>query len=251
MKRTRIGLCEAEIYDSIDEMPITRWHKYNKYALLDSGIGGDLSALDGHLQKAVAFIRKGEPDKATIELENLRQSVFLIQNETSPQLLSAACLIKSLDGEECNDLTEEGLRRVIEKLADVPTNLFAAIIVAVKKKMETEMDAYFPTLSTDGKEKEYHDLLRKRTIAVLEGINGKDTRKEVRDLTDDLLTSTKPRTFNEKSNYEVDFDKAFERMCVTISQNLNIEPKKCSVLEFYTAYEAVKQQFSKPNKRTR
>ena len=242
MKKVRFGICDIELYETIEEMPIVRWQKYNKYAIIDSGIGGDLTALDGHLQRISAYLRKDDKESAIKEIGNLRQNVFLIQTEQPPQLLSAACLIASIDGVPCNDLTEEGLRKVIDKVTDVPTNLFFTAIKVVKKKMDAEMEMYFPSLFQSADEKEYHDTLRKRTLAVVAKIQGKDTQNEINELTDDILTTFKPKSFDTTDNYEVGFDKQFERCCLAMSQRLNIDPKRCSVMEFYNAYETINDQ---------
>lgn len=250
MKTERIGVHLVTLYDNIEEMPIGRFHKYQKYSIIDSGLGGDLTNLDAHLQRAMAYIRKGEEDKAVTELHNLRQNVFFIQQGVNPQLLSCACLIAEMDGIPQNDLSEEGLQRLIDKLTDVPTNVFTALFEAVKKKISTELETYFPSLmGASSQEKEYSDLLKARTIEILNGIvSGKPDKQRIESLTDDLLTKHSPISFQGEHNFEVDYDKQFERMCIVLAQNASIDPKKCSVMEFYHAYEIVKEQSHKITK---
>lgn len=242
MKQARIGVCDVEIYDNIEEMPVTRWHKYQKYALIDGGIGSDLSSVDAHIARAATYIKKGEQAKANTELENLRQSIFFVQQGTDLQLLSYACLVKSIDGQECNDLTEEGLQRVIDKIADVPRNTITALFEVVKKKINSEVQAYFPHLLQTSGEKEYADLVRAHTLAVLEDIQGRGDKQRIEELRDLILTNTNPQTFTGEGNYEIEFDKQFERLSLLLSQRLNIDPKKCSVMEFYNGYEVIKEQ---------
>ena len=41
MKTTKIGERAVVLYDSIDELPILRFHAYNKMLLIDAGVGSD------------------------------------------------------------------------------------------------------------------------------------------------------------------------------------------------------------------
>ena len=243
MKKARIGICDVEIYESIEELPITRWHKYQKYSLIESGIGSDLASVDAHIARAIAYFKKGEGDKASAELQNLRQAVYFVQNEENLRLLSCACLIKSVDGVPCDDLTEEGLRRVVEKITDVPTNVVAALFKAVKKKMDTEVATYFPSLySATSKEKEFSDILLKRTIAEIHTITRGEDDAKVRELDETLLTMITPMTFQGEKNFEVEYDKQFEKMCAIISQHQGVNAKQYNVMEFFAAYEQIKEQ---------
>lgn len=46
MKKVTLQGHKIEIYDSIDELPIVRFQIYNKYLLLDCGIGSDMESVD-------------------------------------------------------------------------------------------------------------------------------------------------------------------------------------------------------------
>ena len=246
MRKEWLGTHLVEVYDSIEELPITRWHKYQKFALVDGGIGSDLGAVDAHISRTVAFIKRNERDKAVAEMQNLRQNIFFVQNGIDPHLLSYACLVKSIDGRPCDDLTEEGLRQTLETLCDVPTNVITALFEVVKKKIEAEYSTYFGQSQINSKEKEYCDKLRARTLAVLDEVeNGHDNKAKIEQLTLDLLTIQSPVTFTGEKNFEVDFDTQFERMCVVLAQHTNLNPKQCTVMEFYHAYEVVKEQHKK------
>lgn len=247
MKKEWLGTSYVEVYDSIEEMPITRWHKYQKYALIESGIGSDLSAIDGHLQRVSAFIKKGDGESAVKEMENLRQSIFFIQQGVSPKLMSAICLIKSIDGKPNDDLTEEGIKHTIEKITKVPNGVIAALYEVAKKKMEQEMEVYFNANTATAQEKEFSDILRKRTLAILKRIATEyDNEKEIYDLTLQLLTKNKPVDFS-GGKFEREYDLQFERLCLLLARAANIKPKECSVIEFYNAYYTLKAEARKHN----
>ena len=46
MKTLYINNHEIKVYDSIDELPIINFQKYNKYVLIDSGLGSDIDSVN-------------------------------------------------------------------------------------------------------------------------------------------------------------------------------------------------------------
>ena len=66
-----------KLYDSIDEMPITNFQKYNKYILLDAGLGSDVDSVDQHIVNIAKLINT-DKKKAMQELQNMRQNMHLI-----------------------------------------------------------------------------------------------------------------------------------------------------------------------------
>ena len=57
MKTVKIGERTVEIYDAIDELPMLRFHKYNKMLLVDAGIGSYLQDFETHIEKAIRYDR--------------------------------------------------------------------------------------------------------------------------------------------------------------------------------------------------
>ena len=66
MKTVKIGEYTVEIYDAIDELPMLRFHKYNKMLLVDAGIGSDLQDFDTHIEKAMRYARSKTPELACL-----------------------------------------------------------------------------------------------------------------------------------------------------------------------------------------
>ena len=72
MKEVELKGHKVTLYTSIEELPMARFHRYNKYLLIDSAIGGDMSAFDAHIERVVRYIRQDKRDEAATELDNLR-----------------------------------------------------------------------------------------------------------------------------------------------------------------------------------
>lgn len=96
MKECIINKHNVVLYDSIDELPMSRFHKYNKMLLVDAGVGSDLSDFDRHIEKVIRYLNSPTPNMATVELENMRQNIYFIQSEVSPRHLAFAVLVKSI-----------------------------------------------------------------------------------------------------------------------------------------------------------
>jgi hypothetical protein len=254
MKKVKIGKYQVELHDSIDELSMSRFHKYNKMLLIDAGIGSDLSDFDARIEKARVYCTTKAPELALMELDNLRQTVYFIQSELSPKHLAFCILIKSIDGEEKNDLSVEGLQKTLEMFADVPNKDLTDHMDTVKKKIDEELQTYFPSLFDDSTIKEYYDDLKKRTILMLQAIikGGTDeAQAEIDKITIALITYNKPNVFSGSDNMEIQHDKSFENMCLLISQKLHVDAKKQTVLEFYNAFEYIKDMMKAESKRNK
>ncbi len=252
MQTVKIGKHTVEMYDTIEELPIVRFHKYQKLLLIDAGIGADINAFDQRIEKTRRFLMDGKTDNAQKELENLRQSVFLIQSGINPKHRAFAALVAKMDGVECGDVSDDGLAKLTEKLNDAPEGELTAQLDAVKKKIDAELRLYFPGIFADSEIKEYYDLLKKRTMAVLAniiaGVNSPDATPEIEKLTTALITYSDPKSFAGSEGVEIQFDRQFENLCLVLSEQLHVKPKDYTVLEFYNAFDFVKERAKQAEK---
>lgn len=244
MRRTDIGGHKVEMYDSIDQLPILRFHAFNKMLLIDAGVGSDLADFDSHIERVTRFMQSGDTDNAAKELANMRLNVYMIQQGVSPEHLAFAALVKSVDGVACDDLTTDGLTKTLERLKEATRQETAAETEAAKKKIEEEVRLYFPKMTDDTEVKEYYDTLRKRTLLQIDIIcNGETEEKsrQLEELTTKLVTSDKPKQYSGSDGAEIQHDKNFEDMCIVISKELNVNAKTMTVLEYYNAVEFVRE----------
>lgn len=253
MKDIKIGKHKLKIYDSIEELPIVRHHKFNKLMLIDAHIGSELSDFDNHLERIMRYIREGKSDLAEKELLILRQNVFFIQSEISPKYLAFAALIYSVDGKENKDLSDEALTKLIEKISDVPVRDINGVLEESKKKLDDELQAYFPRLFDSSSIKEYYEKLKKRSLLLIKQVSdelSESEEEELEALTTELILFIEPQVFAGSENLEIQQDKQFEDACLVISQSTGTNPKGFTVLEYYNALFFLKKQM-KEQKRSR
>ena len=248
MKEVELAGHKVRLYDSIDELPIVRFHKYNRFLLVDAGIGSDISDYDAHVERVIAYVRRGEKENFAKEFDNMRQNLFLIMSECSPKFLSFACLVESIDGQPQNDLSQEGLQKVLDLLGEASKRDVTEVLNSVKKKIDEELALYFPTLFDDVRTREYYDEVKRlTTMLLLQLSDGFDNeRKSVIDgIKEHLLLFTKPKVFSGRDGLEVVHDKEFATMCLLITKETGTEAKQMNVLEYYNAYDYIRQKARK------
>lgn len=247
-----IGGHTIDVFDDIETLPITRFHKYNKMLLVEAGIGGDVAAADSHLAKLAAHVRKGATKDALQEIDNLRQCLYFAQQEVNPKMLAFAALVKSVDGAERVDLTDKGLQDTAALLQDIPAAEFAAAFGGIKKKIDDALRLYFPASFDEAEVKEYYDRLRAHAMRQLAAVQagGVDdaAQEELQKLQDAVLTYFNPQAYDGAEGVEVRHDKGFETLCIALAQNMNVNAKLYSVLEFYNALEYAKDEAKKQRK---
>lgn len=247
MKEIKLAGKRILYYDSIDEMPVVRYQLFNKYLLIDSGVGSDLSSITDHMNRLYILIEKGDIKQVGVELQNLHQNMLFISENISPKYLSFCTLIYAIDNVEIKDVSEDNLKNVWQSINTNATNgVINAMIEYIKKKVDSETDIFFPAMKDSASTKDYYSQLKQRAELVLRGITGEDVQKEVDELTKKILLQYTPTTYVGKDSVEVVMMKQFEEICFLISQKGSRNPKDMTVLEFYTAYDMVKKQV-KPN----
>ena len=85
--------------------------------------------------------------------------------------------------------------------------------------------------------------MRRRALLMCDEIaDGRDRSEEIRAIESQMVRSDKPREFQGLKNAEVLYDKNFVGCCIAIAQNLNMDAKRMTVLEYYRAIEVLEEQ---------
>ena len=113
----------------------------------------------------------------------------------------------------------------------------------VKKKIENELKLFFPKKFTDSTQKDVAINRKKRLIGLCDEIINDTKSKTVDKIERYLLNLAKPKTFNGSGSYEIEFDKAFEELCHSLSSFANGRNiKKMTVKEVYVLLEFNQKQ---------
>lgn len=249
MRKVIINNIVLELYDGIEELPIVNFQKFNKYMLIDSGIGSDFEGINDHITNLARLIKASDKTKALQELQNMRQNMFMIVSGISPKHLAFTTFIHSINGQRVTDLSDENLKRILTLLHNTKRSRIIELLAELKKKVQTELVLYFPAEFNSAKNKEAYDQIKRRTLLVLEGIETeKDMAEEIEKIDAAIFSGYKPKVFAGTESVEIEHDKGFETSCLLISQELHIEAKALTTLAFYSALETIKKQIEAKNK---
>lgn len=243
MKTLSIANKTIKLYNSIDEMPIEVFQRYNKYIIIDAGLGSDIDSIDEHIIKIAKLINANDKTKALQELQNTRQAMHLAVNEISPRNMAFAALVYSIDGKKVESISDTSLQELLHEIKALDEGTLLNTIYELKKKLSTELEAYFPEDFDSAKEKEQYDKIKQRIILQLRGIiEDRNYATEMASIDISLLKFYKPGIFTGKESFELKYDKQFENACLVIGQKSNLDAKKMTVLQFYTTLHTIQKQ---------
>ena len=145
MKKVKINRLNLVLYDGIDEMPMDNFREFNRYVLIESGIGSDMQAVDSKLATIIRFMQLDKKESATKELLNMRQAIALVLAGTNLELMSFVPFIHSINGKPVTDLSQEGVKEILFRLekARVETGWVLRTKSALKKKLTLNLMFYF------------------------------------------------------------------------------------------------------------
>lgn len=244
---------EILMYVSIQDLPIDRFQLYNRAVLMDAGIGSDLNDFDTRINDLDKLIQHA-PNKARIELRNHQQLVHFVISNTSPRLNAFIALIKKIDGKELTDedMTDEGLKRVVDRLAKtrLSIGLVQEFLDNVKKNFENEFEVFFPQKGVSSSASMQYALLRRKLICSCQKMQGQDVSEQEKQIESDVVGIMEPKVFAGPNGIEVKDVKNFEDAVIYMKQhNVATEPRKMTVLAFFRAAENIEKQAKKTKKR--
>ena len=96
------------LYDTIEEMPCTRYHKFNQLLVIDGSAGGSMKNIQEKIANVLALIDE-DKERAKLELKNLSITYSLIEKAIDPKSRAFSAMVHSINGHEMNDITNDGL----------------------------------------------------------------------------------------------------------------------------------------------
>ena len=135
-------------YETPQDLPIRRYQKFNKYLMIASEVGETIADYDKRMGRAIVYLKNNDTANAAKELQNCRQGVFNALEEYTPTGLALACMVKSINGKQCDDLTNEGLNSVLDALSKQGYTRahLVANIERLKKKLRQNLRSIFPMI---------------------------------------------------------------------------------------------------------
>lgn len=98
MDEIRLNGNTVELYSSIDEMPYSRFQEYNRALLIASQTGSTFADIDQRITQARRFNAIEDKENTEKALLNLRQSIFNVLENISPESVAFVALIRTING---------------------------------------------------------------------------------------------------------------------------------------------------------
>jgi hypothetical protein len=109
---------KIEYFRGTEDLPIKRFHRFNKYLMKEAEVGSDYEDLMGRIGTLSKYIQHDLKEKAIAELSNMELCIFNALNEVDPKSMAHAVMVKSIDGKEQKDMSEERLSEIAEMLGE-------------------------------------------------------------------------------------------------------------------------------------
>lgn len=122
------------IYQSAEELPIMRYARFQRYCILDSGVGSTMDDIGKHFGKLFEFLSHNMNEEAVMEAKNLYYNYFIILEDLSLNGMAFASLIYSINGKVITDYSEDNLRAVINELDEI--GLKAGVVLKIKEEVK-------------------------------------------------------------------------------------------------------------------
>jgi hypothetical protein len=221
------------IFDDIEQLPVERFNKANKFWMLSDNLGNSFEDIDKvHLSKF--FLIADDKEKLLKEVNNLRVLVYNIISETHPDQLAFAALVHSVDGREVNDLSDEGLRTLIIELSNKGLPIGEIKKKILREKISSQLEVCFPTTFKNGLNTAFWQTMKKRVLKELDGLMGVDVSKELREIDRYMAQFIEPKEFIGETSYELKYDSDFEKNCIILSEYVNKPVKNLTTKEYFT-----------------
>ena len=238
-----IGRLRLKVYGGIDELPSERYNKFNIYCLLRAGIGNDAESIATHIQDLATTIGKNDTERAMVQLNNYYHALNMILNHEDTQSMAFACLVHSINGVEITDISEEGLRWIVSRIARAEKRVQAAqLFDLLKKKIEDEIEEYFPERVNESRISMYYNYLNKYNRLKYKKLLGEDVEKEITKVEEEFYLRSKPVSYGGTGGLLLKLEKDYETNCLLLQQNGAHNPEKTPILKFYQLIELIHKQ---------
>ena len=240
----------VQVYSTAKEMPIVRYNEFQKYLLIDSGIGADVETIDGHYAKQIAYIASDKKDDAIKEAENTRHALASVLSGINYGSMAFAVMVTHIDGVPYDDISEEGIERTVKVLeaTGISQGEVEEATEVLKKKIVDELGTLFPALTGNDQTYEHFAKLRIYVLEMCDTLtDGEIDEYRARELYDrwlSLVTPGKPLNFtsSDPENVLTGMDRLFVETCAQMEKNGSTNPEKYTVVQFWAKIDFIQKE---------
>jgi hypothetical protein len=121
-----------ELYKDIETMPITVFMKFQKYVLIENGVGTNVQDFSKRLAKLYEYTVNNKPKFAMEEIANLQTLFYnVVEKEQDAKLYALSYLVKGNE-QKSEDEVKEFIEKNLKKLT---TKYIYELYFELKKKL--------------------------------------------------------------------------------------------------------------------
>lgn len=236
----------VELFDSIHNLPVLRFQRFNKYQMQSVEIGNTFEDYRQRTMKVVQFLQKDMKEEAIQELENRSLTVFNAFNTFTPSGKSFAVLVKRIDDVDYTTFSPDDLERCFKHLDRIGLTQKESIdkLKEVKKKIELELVVYFPKFFPKDGNDEINILRKQRIEARLESLTNPEGHHKdaVFEIEREMLGYDKPKIWNVHvaGNMERVLEIEFQKFALMVAESHPLE--SMVTITFYSKAELLKEK---------
>ena len=123
-------------YETLDDLPIKNYNLLQKYALIDLGIGSDLSDVVRHHARFNQLLEVKDYESLYVENENLMINYNFLLSEKNIKGYVLASLLKEVDGIKVQ-VTDTNIEEYVDKIENSEVNFgeLESYTTILKKKL--------------------------------------------------------------------------------------------------------------------
>lgn len=235
-----------ELFDSIHNLPVLRFQRFNKYQMQSVEIGNTFEDYHQRTMKVIQFLQKDMKEEAIQELENRSLTVFNAFNQFTPTGKSFAVLVKRINEKVYDTFSPDDLDRCFKHLDKIGLTQKESIekLKEVKKKIELELIVYFPKFFPKDGNQEINVLRKQRIEAQLEALTNPEGHHEnaVFEIEREMLGHDKPKIWNVHvpGNMERVLEIEFQKFALMVAEGQPLE--SMTTITFYSKAELLKEK---------
>lgn len=132
---------KIEVFDSIQELGILRFQKFNKYQMQSNEVGSTFEDYDARTSKALSFLHKEMVDEAIQEISNRRLTVYNAYNDIPVKGKAFAVMVKRIDNTFYDGTGPDDVDKVLEHLERIGLSYVNSMetLNEVKKKSKISL----------------------------------------------------------------------------------------------------------------
>lgn len=144
MKEISLNGYLLEMYDSIEELPEERFQKFNRYAVIDAGIGSDIDSMARHINLILQYNQRGKQEDVAQAASNLLQCLTFVVNGISPEMHCFSAMVKSVNGVAWEDTGTSGAEKLTAMLSErgLTVGKVRGFIAHAKKKLRRNLMSF-------------------------------------------------------------------------------------------------------------